>query len=69
MGTWSITEEGASTYLWETNYLPEPVMEWAGIKEREGHIDPLNHHLSMLNDDGASFAKIADIIDEYVDEL
>ena len=52
-------------YLGEQNFLPNAVMEWAGLTV----IDPVVKHndymdnLSTINDSGADFNTIADLIE------
>jgi hypothetical protein len=69
LSTWGITGGGKSTYLGRRIYLPDPVKEWAGMVEDNGYIEEIGTSLVGLNDGGASFEEIADIIDKYVDEL
>jgi len=54
--------------------LPHAVADWAGIEGADPWIvvgtDPAERErLSSLNDEGADFLEIADIIDEHGDEL
>lgn len=62
----------------DSNYgsLPYRVMRWAGMKSDDGSFDtdvPFNEssadNLAYLNDNGAKFAEIADIIEDRVKEL
>jgi hypothetical protein len=48
--------------------LPVEVQEWAGLNTAYGlELDPENDiTLTTLNDDGQSFAQIADVIDEHL---
>jgi hypothetical protein len=50
----------------ETSILPDAVREWAGLDSRYGlEIDrEKDVTLTTLNDDGKSFAQIADLIEE-----
>jgi len=41
--------------------LPDEVMDWLGVSHRECETD--EGYLSKINDDGASFSEIADIIE------
>ena len=47
--------------------LPPTVMRWAGMSSDEGGYD--NGCLASMNDDGASFKEIADIIKVEYEEL
>lgn len=72
---WVDSDDGATfvvnaTYF-DTNYLPSPVMEWAGLDETDPHVrvptvtDPFNERrLSHLNDNGNDFERIANLIEE-----
>ena len=51
-----------------TGNLPPSVMRWSGIRDRCGAIRK-NLCLSVLNDNGKTFAEIADIIDEHWEAL
>lgn len=50
------------------SYLPDSVVEWSGVefngryKDQHGGVE----YLSALNDEGASFAEIAEIIRQYL---
>lgn len=46
----------------DVSLLPEPVMLWAGLETRLGSRRGMS--LASLNDNGASFAKIAVVIEE-----
>lgn len=64
---------GVSSGDWHRNdrsnsVLPHVVMEWAGISTGVG-ILANGSMLTTINDDGTSFADIADIIDANVDVL
>jgi hypothetical protein len=50
-------------------YLPEPVMEWAGMASSNGRITTTGANLANMNDSGASFAGIAEVISTYEREL
>jgi hypothetical protein len=49
--------------------LPAKVMRWAGIKSEDGVIRSTDECLVAINDEGSSFEKIADIIEDRVKEL
>jgi hypothetical protein len=53
------------------DYLPQTVVQWAGLEERNSSVDSFlretnptvnGNALSRLNDDGSTFAQIADLI-------
>lgn len=50
------------TYGNGTELPPKVVLEWAGLGSEIGYIDELDESLAELNDTGASFSEIADII-------
>lgn len=60
---WALSTNGAT--------LPEVVIEWAGMASAGGEygIKPENDILIARNDNGDSFAEIAAIIREHVEEL
>lgn len=51
-----------------SSYLPDEVMEWAGMRTSCGHYNQ-DQDLSMLNDNGKTFAEIAEVIRSNVDAL
>ena len=52
-------------YKGETRSLHSDVMEWAGLKTKVGAYEKEGKHtLSGMNDGGAKFSKIADVIAE-----
>jgi hypothetical protein len=55
------------------NYLPEEVQKWAGMKNNSGEFTKLgktiSDSLSDMNDEGAEFLEIADVIDANVGQL
>ena len=60
----------------EYSYLPRQVAEWLGLWSYDGtFLDPENillpeeRSLADLNDNGASFADIADVIEEREESL
>lgn len=55
----------AITYLGSSSFLPPLVRAWADI-DNCGTFDEDGRTLSSENDSGATFAEIADIIDEYL---
>ena len=53
---------------WNASYLPEVVMHWAGMDSDSGRFrtkDGEREILAHLNDDGATFEQIAQVIKEY----
>ena len=52
--------------IFATSYLPFPVAQWAGLDSGHVPVQPLGRDTSLayLNDQGTSFEKIADIIEE-----
>lgn len=46
-------------------YLPEVVMDWSGMPDDRGYLDPDNTEVNLgsKNDSGFTFAEIADIIE------
>ena len=61
---WNFDEDG-DYYRFQNNQssLPRPVVEWAGVEDCDPYIDGVT--LSELNDNGSTFNKIADIIEEH----
>lgn len=61
--------EGKTVFLFDGGkfLLPKTVQQWAGMKSSEGRYNSVS--LSSDNDNGKSFAEIADIIEAHVDEL
>lgn len=53
----------------EIYFLPEKVMEWAGIKHQCGEYSTGHQHLAGHNDNGNTFKQIADIIEAHVEDL
>lgn len=61
----SVKEIEGLTYYDEDNaVLPESVMRWSGITSRPAEYREDGHALTIDNDEGKSFADIADIIEE-----
>lgn len=58
-----VTKSDASSYE-----LPEAVRTWAGMKSEDGRL-PFIHSLAYLNDGGATFEEIADIIEANIEAL
>jgi hypothetical protein len=54
---------GVITYDGEWLFLPDAVARWAGV-HGEGFLYDRNDSLTNLNDGGASFETIADVIDQ-----
>ena len=62
-------EEEKAEYLYdgEQFLLPVEIRDWAGMKSIQGNYK--NTNLARDNDNGETFAQIADIIEAHVDEL
>jgi hypothetical protein len=63
-------------FLPDDSYLPETVMEWVGLKSQQAHYrertrdgNSEDGSLVQMNDSGASFAEIADFIEERAEQL
>ncbi len=50
-------------------YLPEGIVKWAGMKSQGGILPGNYSSLMTLNDNGKSFAEIADIIEAKYKDL
>lgn len=65
--------DGCSVYAFAGNSttLPTKVMQWAGMHSNAGEIadEFEDESLAEINDDGYSFKKIAQIIEDRVDDL
>ena len=61
------TTKGGQT----VGFPPEDVRDWAGINSVSGciHLDSGLTSLATLNDNGATFEEIADIIEQHSEEL
>lgn len=68
-GEWSgllfVDEKGNDHY----GYLPEGVKEWAGLKSIDGARGHALKSLATLNDHGATFAEIANIVEAEYETL
>lgn len=51
-------------YLKSYLYLPDEVMEWAGLDSRNPHVG--SNTIGYLNDVGESFSKIAYLIEQHL---
>lgn len=56
-------------YNCKSTYPPAEVIEWAGMWSRYGVFNGETNSLANLNDNGKSFAYIADIIETNVEKL
>ena len=69
----SIGDASLTVYDNDSLVLPLRVREWAGISDPIGRFVNAESHaadsLAELNDHGMSFAALADVITEHVDEL
>jgi hypothetical protein len=63
-------EFDSDSYLGDTALARKPVLDWAGLSHRLGATDiNINGHIAALtehNDNGATFAEIADAIEEQL---
>lgn len=59
--------DGGFFFLDSRNYLPEEVRDYFGFIEDNSYVGE-GRHLANLNDAGGTFAKIADILEEYMNE-
>lgn len=66
---WTIVPE--YSYLGESEYLPESVMEWAGLRTRNGRCltDDGWKDLAFFNSVGFTFKRMADLIESEPDGL
>lgn len=55
------------TFDGEMDVLPASVMKWLGAKDANPDID--GRSLAKFNDNGKTFAQIADLIEEHAEEL
>lgn len=51
---------------WNDHYLPIAVAKWAGLTSTSGMIPGIASSLAAVNDEGASFREIAQIIKEHL---
>lgn len=49
---------------WASAYLPPEVIEWSGLPDHTGTLAGATRNLAQLNDQGATFADIAEVIRE-----
>lgn len=49
--------------------LPGQVMRWAGMRSTDGELPNERENLAEINDDGASFRQIAQIIEKEIENL
>ena len=64
--TWVKWSDRSDSYMGAWRYLPDAVVEWAGLPNSDPKADLSRPTLSYLNDKGYPFAKIADWIEEYL---
>ncbi len=58
------SEEHYFRFGGHTGAVPDIVKEWIGLKESQGQFGPQDHQtLAAMNDDGKTFAEIADFIE------
>ena len=73
----NLSEDGDDVQVFaydgDSQYLPYTIKSWAGMKSDTGSRmvlnEPFGRSLVQLNDQGWSFAQIADHIDKYAEEL
>jgi hypothetical protein len=53
----------------ENETLPQEVLNWAGMKDHCGTYNSRDKCLTVLNDTGMSFEKIADVIEQNCENL
>lgn len=63
-----VAPSGVYNYEGHNNYLPPQARNQAGMQTDNGRI-PRKDALANLNDDGKSFAEIADFIEQHWQEL
>lgn len=73
---WQLIENGAYGFLGDTAFLPPSVQDFCGLQESDPHIeltpelqtkyDSTDISLSYLNDSGANFDEIADLIEQQL---
>jgi hypothetical protein len=56
-------EDGEFTYSGSNNYLPYPVVDWAGLDTHNPGVLEEPKNLANLNDAGFTFDQIADLIE------
>ena len=62
-------EDGTYRFDFFESLLPPSIRDWAGLDSRNPRVtvsDGHNRALSDLNDEGITFAEIADLIDEHL---
>jgi hypothetical protein len=65
-----VTHEGpAKVYAFNSDTLPQVVMEWAGMKSQDGTYRTDTNCLAEMNDSGRSFDYLANIIERNVEKL
>jgi len=60
-------KDGVNYFVDRAGRPPKEVMEWLGLRDRAGAYD--TGSLAALNDNGAVFSQIADVIESEPDEL
>lgn len=70
----TVTDNGDTLYDEEGAFLPEAVREWSGLKHLSPHVVRVDKELGRdtslvcMNDEGTSFADIADVIEAQDDD-
>ena len=60
---------GSSRDNADTAYLPMDVRKWSGVGTHRGYVSSIDCSLATLNDNGKTFAEIADVIQTHVEAL
>ena len=63
---WELVDAGVYMFQYGDQYLPSPVMEWAGIETDSPSICGGYLYLSAFNDSGYTFNEISDLIEEHL---
>lgn len=61
-------ESGYSKYLDAVEFLPDEVIEWAGLNSSNPHVayNGMRQSLAELNDDDKPFSLIADLVEQQL---
>jgi hypothetical protein len=70
IGNWSGNSYVIKGYG-SSKLIPDEVQKWLGLRDNAGYIsgDPEGTHLAFENDHGATFERIASLIEEHAKEL
>jgi hypothetical protein len=50
----------------EADVLPQSVMDWSGVESEDGRLTTCLPALALMNDQGTTFAQLADEIERYL---